>query len=205
MIWKNYFDVVILPPPPVQEYAIRLSRRLARYGGEFRLEKRRYIPHLSLYHIAVQPKDFDAFREEVRKIAAAFEPHELRLKNIESRLLMTEKPKWLTKLHRDVVAKTSRYFDWTSGRQDSIGVGWLPPKLQPRAAAYAQKYGSPLIGAAFRPHITLTSFGDKTAPAGIPPLPFEPMSFVVDRLNICELGPSHSCQRIVGRFPVGRL
>lgn len=196
-IWKGYYDVVLLPPPPVQDYAIELSRQLERYGSKFVLGKRRYIPHLSLYHIAVADADFDAFSAEIRKIAAALEPRRLKLDGIEMPLLMTEKPAWLAKLHRDIVRRTSPFFDWDSGAQDSWG--GLPPQLQGRAKGHIEKYGSPLIGAGFKPHITLTSFEDKAQAGSIPALKFEPLSFLVDRVYISELGPSHTCQRIVTR------
>jgi len=43
----------------------------------------------------------------------------------------------------------------------------------------------------------LTSFEDKSVIDRIPPLPFKAMSFRVDTIHICELGLSHSCQRVV--------
>jgi hypothetical protein len=49
----------------------------------------------------------------------------------------------------------------------------------------------------FRPHVMLTSFEDKSVIDRIPPLPFKAMSFRVDTIHICELGLSHSCQRVV--------
>jgi hypothetical protein len=71
-VWTNYFDIVILPPPPVRDYAIDLSARLKKYGGRFVLGKRRYIPHVSLYHIPVRPENFPAFCEEVETITERF-------------------------------------------------------------------------------------------------------------------------------------
>jgi len=196
-MWKNYFDVVILPPPPVRDYAISLSARLKKFGGRFVLGKRRYIPHISLYHIPVLPENFEVFREEVETITERFSGGELTLSSIELPLLMTDKPKWIQQLHIDVVTNTSRYFDWDYGAEDSWNMDLLPANLRARAKGYIQKYGTPLIGAVFRPHITLTSFEDRSVVGEIPPLPFKPMRFQVDTIHICELGPSHSCQRIV--------
>jgi hypothetical protein len=199
-LWTNYFDIVILPPPPIRDYAIDLSARLKKYGGRFVLGKRRYIPHISLYHIPVRPENFPAFREEVETITERFNGGELKLRSIELPLLMTDKPKWIQQLHLDIVKKTSKYFDWDYGAETSWNMDLLPANLRVRAKGYLEKYGTPMIGAVFRPHITLTSFEDRSIVDEIPALPFKPMSFQVDTIYICELGHSHSCQRVVAKM-----
>src|SRR5262245_59901987 len=55
--WPNYFDVVILPSAAVRDHSIALSRKLQKYGAKFVLGRRRYLPHISLYHIPVKPED----------------------------------------------------------------------------------------------------------------------------------------------------
>jgi hypothetical protein len=200
-VWKNYFDIVILPPPAVRDYAIDLSDRLKKHGGRFVLGKRRYIPHISLYHIPVRPQDFAAFCKQVRTISEVFSGGELKLRSIELPLLMTDKPKWIQQLHGHVVKKTAKYCDWAYGAEDSWNMDLLPANLRVRGKGYIQEYGTPLIGPLFRPHITLTSFEERSVVDEIPALPFDPMSFQVDTIYICELGPSHSCQRIVAKMP----
>jgi len=54
-----------------------------------------------------------------------------------------------------------------------------------------------MVGVNFEPHITLTVFKDQSCISELPPLKFESRSFDADKISICELGPSHSCQRIV--------
>ena len=203
-IWKNYFDVVILPPPDVRDYSIDLSARLKKHGVKFVLGRRRYIPHISLYHIPVRPENFEAFSRGIEKISAAFKGGRLRLTSIELPLLMTDKPKWITKLYLDVVNKSKKYFDWDYGSEDRWNLGLLPENLRTRAKGYLHTFGTPLMGAAFRPHITLTGFKDRNAVDEIPALPFKSMAFDVEAIHICELGPFHSCQRIVRKFPVAR-
>ena len=199
-VWTNYFDIVILPPPSVRDYAIDLSARLKKYGGRFMLGKRRYIPHVSLYHIPVRPENFPAFCEEVKTITERFNGGELKLRSIELPLLMIDKPKWIQQLHLDVVKKTSKYLDWDYGAAESWNMDLLPSDLRVRGKGYIEKYGTPMIGRVFRPHITLTSFEDRGIVDEIPALPFKPMSFHVDTIYICELGPSHSCQRVVAKM-----
>jgi len=110
---------VILPPAPVRDYAIALSRQLKKYGGKFVLGKRQYLPHLSLYHIAVRPENFEALTREVGDIQADLKKGELKLRGVEVPLLLTEKPSWLERLHVTLVERTVKLFDWDSGAQDS--------------------------------------------------------------------------------------
>lgn len=201
--WRNYFDIVILPPPAVRDHAIALSKELERYESKFVLGKRRYIPHISLYHIPVRSEDFAAFSRTVQNIASRRQGGDLRLRSIDMPLLMTDKPKWLQQLHLDVVNQTSRYFDWNSGAKDSWGIEYLPANLRVRAKQYLEKFGSPMIDVMFRPHITLASFKDKRIRKDIPSPAFEPMAFRVDEVSICELGPSHSCRRVIAKYPLG--
>jgi len=177
----------------VRDYAIALSRQLRNYGSKFVLGNREYIPHISLYHIAVRQENFAAFREEAGRIWARLGGGRLKLRGIELPLLMTEKPKWLERLHDEVVERTVKFFDWDSGAKDS----WRADGVRQRR--YVEKYGSPYVRGGFKPHITLTSFEDKSVVKEIPALEFKPMSFEVNHLYICELGPSHSCRRIVAR------
>lgn len=193
-LWKNYYDVVILPPPPVRDYAIDLSRQLQRFGAKFVLGKQRFVPHVSLYHIPVRPEDFEDFSNEVSDVAAGCKGGELKLTGIEMPLLMTDKPAWLSQLHRDIVRRTLKFFDWDYGAEET----WAAES--PRAKTCLEKYGTPMIGRLFRPHITLTSFEDKAVAREIPPPGFKPLAFPVDDIWICELGPSHSCQRVIRRF-----
>jgi 2'-5' RNA ligase len=203
-VWKNYFDVVILPPPDVRDHAIDLSARLQNYGVKFVLGTRRYIPHISLYHIPVRPEKFEAFSREIEKTSAAFGGGELKFRSIELPLLMTDKPKWITRLYLDVINTSKKYFDWSYGAEDTWNMGLLPANLRSTAKRYLKTFGTPLMGAAFRPHITLTRLENKNLVDEIPPMTFKPMSFDVEAIHICELGPFHSCQRIVSKFPVAR-
>jgi 2'-5' RNA ligase len=201
-IWRNYFDVVILPPKAIRDHAIELSRQLAQHGGKFVLGKRRFLPHISLYHIPVQPENFAAFSETVEQVAARHPGGDLRLRSLEVPFLMTDKPKWLKQLHLDIVNQTSKFFDWKYGSATTWKLEYVPPNLRTRAQAYLERFGSPLIDAAFRPHITLTTLETKPATKAVALVAFEPMTFHVDEISICELGTSHSCQRKIATYPL---
>jgi len=199
-IWKNYFDVAILPPPEVAKYAVELSTRLNRYGTGFVLGPTSYIPHISVYHIPVLAPAFRDFSEAVMAVAESCSGGRLQLNSLEMPVVQTDKPLWLRRLHRDVVNATVCYFDWDYGAQENWHTDYLPDRLKVHAERNLHKYGSPLIGSVFRPHITLTSFTNKAVVSEIPTFEIEPLSFEVKEIAICELGPHHSCQRIVSKF-----
>jgi hypothetical protein len=198
--WRNYFDIVILPPPAIQNHAIGLSKRLEEYGGKFVLGRRRFIPHISLYHVPVRAQNFDSFSRAVREVAARCLGGSLRLTSVDMPVLMTNKPAWLTRLHRQMVANTCLFLDRDYDVEQTWHTNYLPAHLRAPARRYLRQFGSPLIHEVFRPHITLTSFEDRSIAPRIPPLNFEPRTFHVATVSICELGPSHTCQRTVATY-----
>jgi 2'-5' RNA ligase len=194
--WLGYYDVVILPPPPLRDYAIQLSRELRRSGGRWSLGKRSFLPHISLYHIPVAPPELGAFKRDVAHLAESAEWGALETTGFDMPLLMLDKPAWLSDLHRKLVRRTVRYFDWNYGAENTWDLHWFSGKRLEVARRYLQEYGSPMIGANFRPHITLTSFKGAGEPEKIQ-FDIKKMRFRAAGLHICELGESHSCQRIV--------
>jgi len=203
-LWQNYFDIVILPPPALQDHAIALSKQLKPYGAKFVLGKQRFLPHISLYHIPVRPEHFAEFSKAVREIASRHAGGRLRLTSVDMPVLMTDKPAWLNRLHLQLVDRTCAFLDREYGVEKTWNTAYLPKELAGPARRYLKEYGSPLINEVFRPHITLTSFKRKNANRKIPSLDLDPLSFTVDAVTICELGPSHSCQRIIATFALKR-
>src|SRR5690349_17023688 len=117
-IWKDYFDIVILPPPAVRDYAIALSKQLAEHGAKFVLGKRRYLPHISLYHIPVPPEHFNNFCGRVKSIVEDCDGGELTSTEMKIPLLLIDKPAWLETLHMRVINESSAFFDWQYGVED---------------------------------------------------------------------------------------
>jgi len=194
-IWKNYFDIVILPPAPISNYAIKLSKGLSKYGTAWTLGARSYIPHISLYHIAVKPKFFNACILQIEKSIHNFDPGYLRTTFVESNILYFDKPGWINKLYMKIIQDTLPYYDWSYGTDASWQLDHFPENMRKIGSHFIKKYGTPLVGRNFKPHITLTSF------AGAAPTmsakKARKFKFRPSSLYVCELGPSHSCQRIV--------
>lgn len=198
-IWKNYFDIVILPPREVADYAIRLSRKLSRYGTKWTLGKNSFIPHISLYHIAVRQEKFGAFVFEIQKAIKNTRPGYLTTTAIEPNSLIFDKPAWVQELYLKVIKKTLKYYDWDYGTDDYWPMDRFPRRMQKVGVRFMKKYGTPMVGSNFRPHVTLTSFAGNTP--RIKTKKAKIFKFKPTHIYICELGPSHSCQRIVRKIP----
>jgi len=203
-LWRNYFDIVILPPPEVRAHSIALSKQLAPHGGKFVLGTRHFMPHISLYHIPVRPDRFGEFADAVRDVAARNAGGMLRLVSIEMPVLMIDKPAWLSRLHLEIVESTKEFLDRDYGVEEMWRTDYLPAELVEPARRHLREFGSPLIDTVFRPHITLTSFADYSMARRVPRMAFALLSFKAESISICELGPSHSCQRTVETYPLAR-
>jgi hypothetical protein len=195
VLWPGYYDVVILPPAPVRDHAIDLSRKLYRAGGMWRLGKRAYLPHISLYHIPVRDEDIESFLGELKLVINSAQLGSLETTGFDMPVMMLNRPQWLKNLHQKVVHRTVRFFDRTYGAEAMWNLDRFSGRRLEFAKLYLRKYGTPMAGMNFRPHITLSSFRD-AEPSNLD-IRVQRMKFVVDRLHVCELGQSHSCHRIV--------
>src|SRR6266446_702831 len=98
-------------------------------------------------------------------------------------LLIFDKPEWLAALCHDVVRRTVRYFDRYYGAEQTWDLQWFSGRRRELAQRYLEKFGTPMFGMNFRPHITLSSFSGATMPeANI--LQFRKMGFRPGRLAI---------------------
>jgi 2'-5' RNA ligase len=193
--WPGYYDIVILPPPPVRKLAISLSRELRRSGGRWSLGTREFLPHISLYHIPVLHRDLDAFLIDLQALVETASFGDLETAEFDMPVLLVSKPDWLRSLQGRVVHRTLKFFNWKYGAERKWSLDRFSGRRLKFARYYLKKFGSPMMGMNFRPHITLSSFKG-AEPADIH-FDIQRMRFPVDRLYVCELGPSHSCQRIV--------
>ena len=201
-IWKNYFDIVILPPERISRYAIGLSKKLSRYETKWLLGNKSFIPHISLYHIAVKPKKYAAFVAEIQRTIKNFPLGYLRTTVIESNLLMFDKPRWIEKLYLKIIKNTLKYYDWDYGTDKYWPLNHFPRRMRKVGVRFIKKYGTPMVGANFRPHVTLTSFS--VEPPNLKIIKAKSFKFIPRFLCVCELGPSHSCQRVVTKIPFGK-
>ena len=194
-IWPRYYDVVVLPPPSVRDFAIRLSQKLYKSGGTWKLGKISFLPHISIYHIPVQAKDFEPFTRRLQQVVDSTNWGKLETLGLDMPVVTVSRPEWLQNLNQRVIKQTVEFFDRDYGAEKLWRLHRFTGRQLQLAEKYLRDYGTPMFGLNFRPHITLTSFKDeepKHVSIDVPRI-----EFTVDRLHICELGVSHSCQRIV--------
>jgi hypothetical protein len=166
-IWKNYFDIVILPPEDISSYSIELSKELSKYSTKWMLGRKSYIPHISLYHIAVKPKKFEAFAKEIQRTIDNFEPGYLHTTVIEPNFIIFDKPQWIRRLYLRIIKNTLKYYDWDYGTDEYWPLDHFPKSMRKTGARFIMKYGTPMVGANFRPHVTLTVFKNEPPNLGV--------------------------------------
>jgi hypothetical protein len=201
LVWPGYFDVVILPPAPVRDHALELSGQLYRMGGLWRLGKRAFLPHISLYHIPVRDEDLDAFLNELQLIVNSTRWGSLDTTAFDMPVMMVSKPEWLRSLHERVVRRTVGFLDRTWRVEKTWRLDRFSGRRLVFAKKYLREYGTPMVGMNFRPHITLSSFKGREPDSN---LHVRRMTFRAGRLHVCELGQSHTCHRIVREIFPGK-
>ena len=197
-------DVVILPPEGIARKAIALSRLLTRrFGSPLLLDRAGALPHISLYHIAVSRDRLSAFRERLRAIAARTEVGELHVVGIHiyrefgSIAIAISKPRWLQRLYLRIIHETSELRDTRFDNHRS----WVSERLSPGERAWIDRYGTPLVGRFFIPHITLGIIRDcDQLQAAARVISLRHRGFKVTELAICRQGPHHTCTRVIERL-----
>ena len=205
--YKNYYDVVILPPKEVRDYCVSLSKDLYKeYKTNWPLGVSSFKPHLSLYHIKVKPKKVDVFLEDLEKIVKSQKPGKLKVTNFEvsqginGLLLTTDKPAWLNKVYLKIIHGTVKYFDFGYG----VKKLWPLKFREGSRGKNVQKYGTPMVGRYFNPHFTLTVFKDNKAPDEFlkraTKLKAKKFSFTPDAVYVCQIGRDHTCHKIIKKI-----
>lgn len=198
-IIKDYYDIVILPPPAIRDRAISLSREVAAAGGLFRLGRKSFLPHCSLYHIKVKPGQYEAFRRDLTAVVQGFRPGQLTMqggrKTTHWDLWDISRPDWLVRLHNQIIRRTARHFDFGYGVERL----WNPDYLTLPKLRILRRYGTPAYGRYFRPHLTLTLFKGLTGSekkSRFPHTHIPRTSFRPTGISVGYLGPHHQVMGI---------
>ncbi|MBI2426305.1 MAG: hypothetical protein HYV34_00500 [Candidatus Kerfeldbacteria bacterium] len=214
-MYPNYYDVALIPPEDFQDEVIALSRMLYKYGARWKLGKRAYVPHVTLFHVPVRKTDMDEFLHTVSDIASECAEQTLRctapilgIADLKSWVsLPLYKNRWLTALHSTVLRRTVRYFDYNHLKiKERVRKTWSLPlrTQQEERQQMIQTYGSPMVGRFWNPHVTLGIFLDvDQAQRAYSHLPKRRSSFRANRIAVYELGENHTCQRKIAEFPFG--
>lgn len=208
-IIKDYYDVVILPPPAIRDRAIAVSKRLQRFGTKFVLSKHHYLPHISLYHIKIRRGSLPRFLSELKEIVQTISTGNIQLNGYVrvpgfSGYWRARRTQWFQRLQARLVTRMAKYFDWEYGvKRLWEEKDWWTPLMRRNV----KKYGSPLVGREYDPHITFTIFANPSTErlVSVHPPKLPRMTFRATGISVCTIGPAHSCQRIVATIPFRRI
>ncbi|MBI4085836.1 MAG: 2'-5' RNA ligase family protein [Candidatus Liptonbacteria bacterium] len=202
-IWPGFYDIIILPPEPIQRQAIKLSAWLHENGSPWKLGAEEFLPHLSLYHLPVRPEKFREFTGALDDVVCGFRGGDLRLTGVSVRrihravFLTTDKPKWLSDLHLLVIKALRHFFD--EARREEIRTRW--GKMTPGMRNGFRSYGTPMTQVNFVPHLTLGTFRwedeEEKFEEGLRGLKAKPEKFHVDRVHVGRVGTGFSCQEVI--------
>ncbi len=195
-IYKNYYDVVILPPPEVRNYAVKLSREICRqFHTNFVLGQSAYLPHISLYHVPLRPEVLPRLNKTLQVILSRFKLgrlHTIGIKKGNAVWIEITNPSWLTKLHLAILKEVAPLRDKTFKVERTWD--WAYASLQKK---YIENYGSPLVKKYFDSHITI-NFIDAHKNGNsiikfIKSVKFKTQGFKVNSISVCRQGPHHTC------------
>ena len=193
----DYYDVVILPPAALSRPAIEASQLLAqRFGSHLILDEQQTLPHISLYHVAVERRRAAEFEQTLTRIAERTAPDKLQVTGVHiyrefgSIALTISKPDWLRRLYLKILHRANPLRDRSFDNEHA----WGADRLSPAERKFIARYGTPLVGRYFIPHITLAALKDKSRLDAAAVMIKPPRrSFKVDRLHVCLQGEHHTC------------
>jgi 2'-5' RNA ligase len=199
-IYKNYFDIVILPTKEIRDYSITLSKQLHKHGSDWTLGRKSFLPHISLYHIPIKQGDFGDFIIGLERTIKGFRAGQLKVKGLmlwksyRSVLLITDKPKWLKNLYLKIIRRALKCFDWDYGVERLWNADRQPKVMQKNI----KLYGTPMVGRYFIPHITLGVLNnEKDLMKTFNKLKSRKYNFKPTGIYVCKLGRNHTCQKVV--------
>ena len=201
---KNYYDIVILPSPEVRDVAIALSRAInQKFGSDLVLGRRAFKPHISLYHVVIQKKNLSEMMERLRIIAASQKKiGALTIQRYKNQPhLAVAKIAWLQNLHESVLKAINPLRDTTFPDAWDNGAKY-GNVVRPIHRKNIKKYGSPIVGAIFDSHITLTVLNDPDDTVkAIDVISLKKYQFNPTAITVCQIGKHHSCQKMIATIP----
>jgi len=202
----DYHDVVILPPAALRGYAISVSRRIAqRFGSPLILDEQRARPHISLYHIAAPRSLAQEFKEALAKVSRQTAPGMLEVTGVHiyrdfgSIAIEISKPEWLRRLYLKIIHQINPLRDAGFDHERA----WDAERLSPGERRFIARYGTPLVGRYFIPHITVTALKDRSQLEAAAAMVKPPRTqFKVESLHVCLQGPHHTCRQVLYEIPL---
>ncbi len=213
-IFPYYYDIVILPPESLSSTAIEISERIHRLtNAKLVLGPVHYKPHISIFHVAVKSNHLAEMIRILKTLAASTALDRLTVRPVEpyrsgvGYLMQVVKNRTLQQLHENTLAAINPL------RDRKFPNPWQYPEFQkPIYRENVRRYGSPVVGRFFTPHITI-SYGiplrrseasTKVTFRKLRDLQTKSFTFTPTSLVVCHIGPNHSCHGVLAHLPFSR-
>lgn len=199
-------DIVLLPPGPVMDEAIRINQALimGNSDGEIILSREGAVPHISVAMAAVRRDNLPELTRAVERIVQHCTPMTLTIDAIEHQSVSSGdwisafhvlRPEIIQLFHKTVMNAVSRYA--VADVTEEIFAG---ERVTASTVDCLRRFPETSSFSRYSPHITL-GFGE-IEPL-LPGLDF-PIRFEVTRAAIYRLGNHCTCREILAEFEVKR-
>lgn len=200
-------DVVLLPPGPVIDEAIRINRALiaGKADGEIRLGRTACIPHITVAMAAVRKSDLGEVEAAVGRIARHCTPMTLTIDAIEHVAVPTTgervsafhllRPEIIQLFHKRVMNAIAGY-----ALPEAAPEMFADEGVADSSVGCLRRFREQSSFSRYSPHITL-GFGE--IEPRLPGLDL-PLRFEATRVAICHLGNHCTCREILAEFELKR-
>ncbi|KUG20610.1 MAG: 2'-5' RNA ligase family protein [Methanomicrobiaceae archaeon] len=195
-------DVVLLPPEPIMEEAIRINQALqiACPDQEIVLDNKTCIPHITVAMAAVRSGNLPAIARELERIVGKCSPLPLSITGIETHTtgsgekiagFVIRRTDALQLFHKTVVSTLRPY---ALSRVEQAMFARAPGEAVTESSLdCVRRFFEHSSFGHYSPHITL-GFGELAGP--LPGLSF-PLQFHVPKAAVCHLGNHCTCRAIL--------
>jgi len=199
-------DVVLIPPGPVIDEAIRINRALLAMHPQddaIMLDATACIPHMTVAMAAVKSRDFSAITDAIGKIAEKCSPMTLSITGISAVTVAGGRKvsgfditriDALQLLHKTVMHAVEPYA--LQETKPEMFAGYEKGRVEDTAIDCLRRFSKRSSFSNYSPHITL---GYGRIPDLVPGTPF-PIRFLAQRIAICHLGKHCTCRSILSSF-----
>ncbi len=197
MAYQKY-NVALIPSEVVGIHAIEMSQMFEGNGGMFTLDSTHVYPHISLYHVPLDPEKVEGVIRVLQETLAGIQP--MPLKQSEYRSARSgfvnvgyEKSESLLNLHQAVLQSLKPF--WSREIEEKEKNKEWSPEQQTNAS----EYGWHAVDTLFDPHLTFSRLAEPN-PEKVTDMKPQNFSFVSDLVGLFELGEHGTCTRCLAIF-----
>ncbi|MBP6889435.1 MAG: hypothetical protein KBC83_03695 [Candidatus Moranbacteria bacterium] len=197
MTYQQY-NVALIPSEAVGIQAIEMSRMLVDQGGVFTLNSTNAYPHVSLYHVPLDPTKEEEVIEMLREALSHIQSAPLKqigYRSSERGFVSVgyEKDEYILELHRSMLQALAPL--WVKEIIETAKEEALSKEQQESLEQYGWKAAEDL----FDPHLTFSRLVQPN-PEVVSELKPQNFSFVSDLVGLFELGEHGTCTRCLAIF-----